>query len=149
MKTITKLKTSLDCYLTARTALNIDSPEMTGDWNFHNYFVNSPYEYYIEQAKNTPWGQKGVIEVSDTLNRSAIYSANLNSKHIYAADHYRALADLFFNRVKNNKPVRSLLFSVNDWLNTQKEKERLYNEYLNVLDNAEIDTWFKNATNLQ
>lgn len=144
MKTITKLNTSPECYLTARTALNIDSPEMTGDWNFHNYFLSMPYEYYVEQAKNTPWGKKGIIEVSDTLSRSSVYSGNLNSKNIYAADHYRALADLFFDGIRNKQRLRSLFFDINDYLNTEEQKDKLFNDYLKNLENAEICAWNEN-----
>lgn len=142
MKTITTLNTSLNCYLTARTALNIISDEMTGDWNFNNYFLSYPSKYYIEQTKNTPWGQKGIVEVSEVLNKSKVFSENTDSNKIYAANHYRALADLFFNRIKRNKSLKSLFFSVDDWLNTEAEKHKLYRQYLSVLNNPEIENWF-------
>ncbi len=141
MQIITKLNTSPNSYLTARTALNISNKEMTGDWNFYNYFLSDPHEYYIEQTKNTPWNEQGIIEVSATLNKYNIFSENPNSDKTYASNHYRALADLFFNRIKRNKPLKSLFFNINDWLNTQNEKHTLYKQYLSILANSEIDNW--------
>lgn len=144
MQTITKLNTSPEHYLTARTALNIDSAEMTGDWNFHNYFSSIPHEYYVERAKNTPWGKKGIIEVSNVLSKFDVHSDNPNSKQIYAADHYRALADLFFDGIKENNPLRSLFYDIDDYLNTEEQKNNLFNDYLQDLKNPEICAWNEN-----
>lgn len=149
MNTIAKLITSPDCYLTARTALNVFSEEMTGDWHFHDFFLSTPHEYYVEQPKKTPWGDKGIIEVSNVLRKFGVSSDDPNSKKIYTVDHYRALADLFYNRIKNGGALRSLFFDINDYLNTEQQKDKLFNGYLKGLNNTEIHHWNKNRTDYE
>ncbi|BAS68389.1 hypothetical protein [Bathymodiolus septemdierum thioautotrophic gill symbiont] len=141
MQTIFKLNTSLESYLTARTALNIASDEMTGDWHFYDYFLHKPNKYFVENINNTPWGSKGVIEVSSILKQ---YGVSPSSNKIYAANHYRAIADMFLDRIRQKHSFTSLFYSVDDWLNTTKEKQKLHDEYLKILQNKEInktDLW--------
>lgn len=140
MKTIKQLNTTRLNYLSGRTALNIPSDEMTGDWNFYNYFLSKPHEYFIEITKNNPFGSHGIIEVSNTLKKSGVEANN----KIYSANHYRAIADMFLNRIKQKHSFTSLFYSVDDWLNTKDQKKELFT-YLKLLTNQEINLWMDNV----
>lgn len=140
MKTIKQLNTTSLSYLSGRTALNIPSDEMTGDWNFYNYFLSKPYEYFIETTKYNPFGSHGIIEVSNTLKKSGVETNN----KIYSANHYRAIADMFLNRIKQKHSFTSLFYSVDDWLNTKDQKKELFT-YLKLLTNQEINLWMDNV----
>jgi hypothetical protein len=137
MKTIAALKTTPDFYLTGRTALNIASDEDTGDWNFYNYFLDGNNEYFVESVTNTPWGSNGIVEVSKWLKKQGFDT--LNAK-VYAADHYRAIADLFLDSKNTSKNYKHLLSAVDDWLNTLEQKLKLFS-YLKLLNDPKINNW--------
>lgn len=141
MKTIKQLKTIKPNYLTARTALNVPNKEMTGDWNFYNYFIATPNEYFVGSIDDNIFGDKGIIEVSQILKKHGV---EIQEK-IWSADHYRAIADMFLDCMQNKNSFRSLFFAVDDWLNTTNEKKQLFT-YLELLNNNKINNWIQNAS---
>jgi hypothetical protein len=130
-------KTKKNIYLTGRTALNIPSAEETGDWNFYNYFLTTPANYYVASNTNSLWGNKGIYDAGKILTNLGI-----DINHIYAANHYRAIADLFYDAVENNQDIRYLMSATHDWLNTDKEKQKLFN-FLRDLNNQQINEWIE------
>jgi hypothetical protein len=115
-------------YLTGLTALNIPSPEGTGDWHFAETFEGfagrapGPFRVAGENAADTRrWlGNAGIIDARERLEP---YRLELPPGPIYAADHYRAIADMVLSAVLYDQPFEDAI-SLDDWLPEQHEKGR-------------------------
>ncbi|MBL1321975.1 MAG: hypothetical protein COA63_013100 [Methylophaga sp.] len=123
------MDTSQENYLTGITALNIPIDECTGDWHFSACFVvrgdaKPPQQRAgIELLSTSKWlGRKGIYDCYSVLVEHGLKE---KVRHIYAADHYRAIADMVYYKVKNGRSINRTI-SLNDWLPEPHEKERLY-----------------------
>ncbi|QSA99351.1 hypothetical protein JWZ97_19840 (plasmid) [Methylococcus sp. EFPC2] len=116
-------------YLTAETALNIPTPEGTGDWHFaetfEGYGGRRPGRFCVagvDTLDTTLWlGQEGLF---DARSRLEPYGLHLPPGPVYAADHYRALADRVITAVVAGEAFEDCLL-LEDWLPEAEEQERL------------------------
>lgn len=116
-------------YLTAETALNIPSPEGTGDWHFaetfEGYGGRRPNRFCVagvDTLDTTPWlGQEGIFDARSLLEP---YGLRLPPGPIYAADHYRALAARVITAVVAGDAFEDSL-PLDDWLAEAGEQARL------------------------
>lgn len=121
--------TTAKAYLTAITALNIPSDECTGDWHF--------FENFIIQGEYIPSQQRAGIDLLSTrewLSNKGIYDCKqillecgviTKEKKIYAANHYRAIADMVFDNIKRGLGINKSII-LNDWLSGIHEKGKVY-----------------------
>jgi hypothetical protein len=115
-------------YLTGLTALNIPAPEGTGDWHFAETFEGfagrppGPFQIAGENTTDTRrWlGDSGIFDVRSRLEP---YHLELPPGAIYAADHYRAIADMVLSAVVAGQPFEDSI-SLDDWLPEVHEKDR-------------------------
>lgn len=116
-------------YLTAWTALNIPSPEGTGDWHFaetfEGVFGRPPGPFCIAglNTRDTTslLGVEGVFDARERLER---YGLALPPGPVYAADHYRALADWWLDAVVRGYALEFDLH-LRDWLPEAGEQRQL------------------------
>lgn len=129
LKKCTLPKTSIKHYLTAITALNIISEEGTGDWHFIENFLED--ENFIPKktvagidtlSTNKFFGNKGIFKCYKILVKSGLQPS---TKEVYAADHYRAVADMIVNNVRQGYDIEKTII-LDDWLPEPHEKEKLY-----------------------
>jgi DNA-binding MarR family transcriptional regulator len=120
-------KTSMRHYLTAKTALNIPSDEGTGDWHFFEMFVGS------HGRKAGPFFIAG-INVSDTFDILGLEGIADESEKlrelglecngpVYAASHYRAMADLIYYRLQDGVGLDS--YKINEWFPALNDQGKL------------------------
>jgi hypothetical protein len=121
--------TTEENYLTGITALNIPTDECSGDWHFSEYFVvhgdTKPLQQRagIDLFSTYEWlGSNGVYDCYSVLVE---YGLKERVRNIYAADHYRAIADMVYFKVKNGRSINRSI-SLNDWLPEPHEKKRMY-----------------------
>jgi len=122
-------KTSHERYLTGLTALNIPAPEGTGDWHFSETFEGAagrppgPYELAGDGLLNTRslLGDAGIFDARERLEP---YRLEMPPGPIYAADHYRAIADMVLTAIVAGQSFeRSII--LDDWLPETDEQMRL------------------------
>jgi len=126
---LTVCETTEENYLTGITALNIPTDQCTGDWHFSVCFVvhgdATPLQQRagIDLISTSKWlGRKGIYDCYSVLVE---YGLKERVRNIYAADHYRAIADMVYFKVKNGRSINRTI-SLNDWLPEPHEKERMY-----------------------
>jgi hypothetical protein len=115
-------------YMTGLSALNIPAPEGTGDWHFAETFEGfagrppGPFQLAGDNATDTRrWlGDTGIF---DARSRLEPYRLELPPGPIYAADHYRAIADMVLAAVVAGQPFEDSI-SLDDWLPEPQEKDR-------------------------
>ena len=119
-------QTSKSAYLTGHTALNIPSDEGTGDWHILDSLSN--VERFRVAGKNCistndVFGTEGIFNCAKIMKK---YGANIpsNVTTVYAANHYRAMADLIWDAVK--RKIRWMdSFIADDWFPAPEDKEKL------------------------
>ncbi|WP_198266663.1 hypothetical protein [sulfur-oxidizing endosymbiont of Gigantopelta aegis] len=146
-------KTNKEHYLTSITALNIPSDEGTGDWHFYDAFYETadfvPKKYVAgidTLSTNEILGDNGVYDAYSVLVETGLQPITDN---VYAADHYRAVADMVFDLVRKVSTQRELnmLIILDDWLTEPEEKERLFSltdQFRGVLTKKEyqrLESW--------
>lgn len=121
--------TTEENYLTGITALNIPTAECTGDWHFSECFVVHrdvkllQKKAGIDLFSTAEWlGNTGIYDCYSVLVEYGLKEA---MKNIYAADHYRAIADMVYFKVKSGHAINSTI-SLNDWLPMEHEKKKVY-----------------------
>ncbi len=114
-------------YLTGLAALNLPSHEGTGDWHFIETFKGaygrSPGPFFVageNYADTYPvFGSEGVEDQTKSLEEvGVIYKTKL-----FAANHYRAMADMIFQRLNDGNGIDSYI--VDDWFPEKKNKRKL------------------------
>ncbi|QQR69388.1 MAG: hypothetical protein IPI58_01525 [Alphaproteobacteria bacterium] len=120
-------KTCREHYFTGTTALNIPSEEGTGDWRFREVFITTPYDqtgigHFLIAGitlKDTSklLGNKGVFDYQHVFRDAGFFSLR---GPVYAADHYRALADLALYAVDAGLPLEGTV-NIEDWLPRKDE----------------------------
>lgn len=78
---------------------------------------------YYRQLKR--WVDTGIFDAYPVLVERGLQPT---TDKVYAADHYRAIADMLFDFVKKvpNQRELNMLVILDDWLTEPEEKERLF-----------------------
>lgn len=123
--------TTTENYITAIAALNIPSDEGTGDWHFfenfmiHGDIIPTQQVAGIDTLSTRRWlGDSGIFDCHEILLECGVTTLNKNEK-IYAANHYRAIADMVYDNVKRGFSIKDTI-SLNDWLPELHEKKKIY-----------------------
>lgn len=121
-------KTSPQNYLSALVALNIHSPEDTGDWHSCSTLgdKNYPLKHYLfgdGQPCNTNHllGSIGVIDGTHRLNKMGYFPENTP---IWIADHPRACVDYLYYIVIQTGVLGCVM--LDEWFPAIEDKERVY-----------------------
>lgn len=121
--------TTPDNYITAIAALNIPSDEGTGDWHFfenfmiHDDVIPTQQVAGIDTLSTKQWlGNTGIFDCHEILLECGV---SLLNKKVYAANHYRAIADMVYDNVKRGYSIKDTI-SLNDWLPELHEKKKIY-----------------------
>lgn len=142
--------TSRQRYISNMVALNIHSPNGTGDWHSAATFAKPIPEYLFLCGDNQPnntnhlLGDTGVIDGTQRLNRMGIYPEHTP---VFIADHPRACFDLLYVLVLQQGAVRSLI--LDDWFPAIEDKEAVYTliqqaePHLNAQEKERLETWKK------
>lgn len=122
-------------YLSTIVALNIRSPESTGDWHSSSTFSNDklPLENYFfgdNQPKNTNHllDDMGVIDGTERLNRMGYFPENTP---VWIADHPRACVDYLYYTVLKTGILGYI--TLDDWFPSIEDKQRVY-QLLDVME---------------
>lgn len=138
-------------YLTAKTALNIPSTEGTGDWHFFEMFQGThgrkPGPFFVSGVNVADtydiFNDMGIDDYSELLRRVGI-DVKLP---VFAADHYRAMADLIYQRLQDDKGLQS--YRAEDWFPAVSDRKKLrdvLNKLKPHLESAQINkltSWMK------
>jgi hypothetical protein len=132
-------------YLTGLTALNIPAPEGTGDWHFSETFegfAGRPPGPYQVAGINSPDTQRwlGETGIFDARSRLDPYRLELPPGPVYAADHYRAIADMVLAAVFTGQQFEDSI-SLDDWLPEDHEKHRFRSLLEAVKPSLTLDQW--------
>lgn len=129
-------RTTPHIYVSSILALNISSPEHTGDWHSSVYWEhpeNCKLDLWIfgeGQKFNTNGllGQLGIIDGTVRLNQMGYHQ---KCSPVWVADHPRAFVDLLYVSVLQSGNINTL--TLDDWFPSIEDKERVY-EVLSVLE---------------
>lgn len=128
-------KTSPKNYLSALVALNIHSPDDTGDWHSRSTLGddNYPLKYYFfgdGQPSNTNHllGSIGVIDGTYRLNKMGYFP---NNTPVWIADHPRACVDYLYYTVIQTGVLGCVM--LDEWFPAIEDKEKVY-ELLDILE---------------
>ncbi len=139
-------KTSPQVYVSSILALNIPSPDNTGDWHpdiWECIENNEKISLWIfgEGQKfdtNILLGDLGVINGTSRLNAMGYYPDN---SPVWIADHSRAFVDMLSITTLKSGNLRTLI--LDDWFPSIDDKKKVY-EILDILEkklnNREIET---------
>jgi hypothetical protein len=73
-------------------------------------------------------GERGIREMSQILQAQSIIS---DSKPVFVANHYRAIADLAMLHLSEGQmPTITTARQINEWLDTEEQVKHLVSEYL-------------------
>ncbi|MAY42513.1 MULTISPECIES: MarR family winged helix-turn-helix transcriptional regulator [unclassified Neptuniibacter] len=114
-------------YLTGLAALNLPSDEGTGDWHFIETFKGShgrsPGPFFVAGDNYVDtysvFGSEGIEDQTKNLEEAGVIS----HKKIFAANHYRAMADMIFQRLYDGNGIDS--YVADDWFPEGESKRKL------------------------
>lgn len=124
-----KIITSQENYLTSYPALNLAcGGDDTGDWHYQEFFhgVNGrePGPFLIAgiDLKSTQelFGEQGIYDSAKFVPNSL----KITGMPIHTADHYRAVADMIFNFIIDNRNYARTL-DLEGWFAGEKDKKAL------------------------
>ncbi len=143
-------------YISGMEALNLPAPEGTsGDWHFVNVFYTKKQEKISrvtiagngEKIDTNPiWGNYGVYICDNALQERGLQA---EGKISYAANHFRAILDLLYARLKENKYPFELQRVSEDFLDTNEEKNTLLEKakemrpYLSTEQQSLLTDWIE------
>ncbi|WP_369524895.1 hypothetical protein [Neisseria polysaccharea] len=120
--------TTPDRYVSSIVALNIISPDGTGDWHsagslHDNAFPEDIYIYGEGQKKNTNdlLGRDGIIDGTARLNRMGYFPENAP---VWLADHPRACVDLLYTTVLQDGILGTVM--LDEWFPAPEDKQAVY-----------------------
>ncbi len=131
-------KTSPKVYVSSILALNILSPDGTGDWHSSMYWGHPERNNKIDlwifgegQKFNTNYliGDLGIIDGTSRLNEMGYFPENTP---VWIAEHPRAMVDIMFSTVLQTGPIDTII--LDDWFPSLEDKEKVY-RILNVMEN--------------
>lgn len=129
--------TSKDIYVSSKVALNIHSPDDTGDWHSSVYLDNDRddrQELFIfgtgqRYNTNSLLGSTGVIDGTDRLNKMGYYPEN---SPVWIAEHPRACVDYLFISVLQSGELGYVM--LDEWFPSIEDKKRVY-ELIDIMEN--------------
>lgn len=143
-------KTSPTCYVSSIVALNIYSPNGTGDWhsaatlNDDAYPSTDLYIYGDNQKYSTLHllGNIGVIDGTERLNSMGYYPENTP---VWIADHPRACVDYLYTAVLQTGSIGRVM--LDEWFPSIEDKQSVYElvnqmePFLNTLEFENLKLW--------
>ena len=129
-------RTTPRIYVSSILALNINSPEHTGDWHSSMYWEhpeNSKIDLWIfgdGQKFNTNHllGELGIIDGTSRLNKMGYYPENIP---VWVADHPRAFADILYVSVLELGKLETI--TMDEWFPSIEDKTRVY-DILDIME---------------
>ena len=128
-------KTHPECYVSSIVALNVHSPNDTGDWHSAAALNDGAYpqEFYIygenqKRSTNHLLGSLGVIDGTKRLNEMGYYPEN---HPVWIADHPRACVDYLYTAVLQTGSIGRVI--LDDWFPGDEDKQSVY-ELLNKIE---------------
>lgn len=114
-------------YLTAKTALNIPSADGTGDWHFFEIFKGvhgrKPGPFFVSGVNIADtydiFNDAGIADYSELLRKAGIEL----KFPVFAADHFRAMADLVYQKLKDGKGLES--YQPEEWFPAKSDRNKL------------------------
>lgn len=139
-------KTSPSCYVSSIVALNIHSPNGTGDWhsvatlNDDAYPSTDLYIYGDDQKYSTLHllRNTGVIDGTKRLNDMGYYPENTP---VWIADHQRACVDYLYTAVLQTGSLGRVM--LDEWFPSVQDKESVY-ELINQMEPFLTPSEFEN-----
>jgi hypothetical protein len=116
-------------YISGMAALNLRAPENTsGDWHFGNVFYNrEPQNNAVTVAgegeelnTNHIFRNYGIYDCTDVLRGQGLHAEGAPA---FAANHFRAILDLAFECLRDQRPPLYLAGATSDYLDTEEERE--------------------------
>ena len=142
-------KTSPNCYVSGIIALNIRSPNGTGDWHSAAALNSDTYpaDLYIYgngQKYSTLHilGNAGVIDGTKRLNKMGYYPENTP---VWIADHPRACVDYLYIAVLQTGIIGGVM--LDEWFPSIEDKQSVYElvnqmePFLNTLEFENLQLW--------
>ena len=122
-------------YVSSIVALNVHSPNGTGDWHSATALNDDAYpqDFYIygeSQKRNTNHllGNLGVIDGTQRLNEMGYYPENYP---VWLADHPRACVDYLYTAVLQTGSLGEVM--LDEWFPSDEDKQSVY-DLLNQLE---------------
>lgn len=127
--------TEPDRYVSSIVALNVHSPNGTGDWHSAKALSDRAYpeKFYIygeNQERNTHhlFGDNGIIDGTDRLNKMGYFPENIP---VWLADHPRACVDYLYTAVLQTGSIGRVI--LDDWFPSDEDKQSVY-DLLNQIE---------------
>ncbi|MDR2844774.1 MAG: hypothetical protein LBV28_01635 [Puniceicoccales bacterium] len=139
--------TSPTRYLTGKTALNIPSPEGTGDWHFSETFASPPRHSIAGENRISTkafLGDEGIFDCAPILRRCGAVDGA--TSRVFAANHYRAVADLVLDLVIRRKAKVAGVVVLDDWFPQNDEKRRVVELLEKARPKLPAEHWEKIST---
>lgn len=121
-------KTTPNRYVSSIVALNVHSPNGTGDWHSAAALNDDAYpqDFYIygkDQKRSTLHllGNIGVIDGTHRLNEMGYYPEN---SPVWLADHPRACVDYLYTAVLQTGSIGRVI--LDDWFPNDEDKQSVY-----------------------
>ncbi len=139
---------SIDNHLTGITALNIPSKDYeTGDWRmlstFHPDFGSEPKFVISGNIRNTNeiFGTDSIEDKSEILKEYGI--VDKNAKPIYAANHYRAIADMMYDLLIDESITRNVFKHIvlDGWLPVGHHQEQFFQLFSKAKKHLTAEQW--------
>lgn len=115
-------------YVSSIVALNVHSPNGTGDWHSaaalnENAYPQDFYIYGENQKRNTNHllGNLGVIDGTKRLNEMGYYPENYP---VWLADHPRACVDYLYTAVLQTGSLGEIM--LDEWFPSDEDKQSVY-----------------------
>jgi hypothetical protein len=115
-------------YVSSIVALNVHSPNGTGDWHSaaalnENAYPQDFYIYGENQKRNTNHllGNLGVIDGTKRLNEMGYYPENYP---VWLADHPRACVDYLYTAVLQTGSLGEVM--LDEWFPSDEDKQSVY-----------------------
>ena len=138
-------KTTPNCYVGGIVALNIRSPNGTGDWHSaaalnSDTYPSDLYIYGDGQKYSTLHllGNAGVIDGTKRLNKMGYYPENTP---VWIADHPRACVDYLYIAVLQTGIIGGVM--LDEWFPSVQDKESVY-ELINQMEPFLTPSEFEN-----
>lgn len=121
-------KIAQGCYLGGMAALNLPSPEGTGDWHFEQTFFrcrNRLSRSFISGkgcATDTTWifGLEEIYDCTNTLDSMRVL---YEAAPVYAASHSRAIADMVLDAIIRRESPDFIV--LDDWMPFESSKAKV------------------------
>ncbi|KPW47395.1 hypothetical protein ALO95_200273 [Pseudomonas syringae pv. antirrhini] len=121
-------RVSREHYITGKAAINFPNVgSTTGGWHFMSYFDRDTGVAKVSLAgihypdTTDFFGHAGIIDVTDEL---AARGWELEGRHVFIADHYRAAGDLIIKWALSDSTCCNV--EIADWFPTHADRQRLF-----------------------